>query len=104
MSVPFATSAPLSHPAIRHGFFGRAGGVSDGTYASLNCGPGSADTSANVAENRHRVAATLGGGTLYTVHQHHSPDCAILTGKKTRPTTPRPTPWPLTVRGCCWAY
>ena len=58
---------------IRHGFFGRTGGVSGGIYASLNCGFGSDDTRGAVAENRRRVATTLGLGperlcTLYQVH------------------------------------
>ena len=44
---------------IRHGFFTRAGGVSDGIYASLNGGIGSRDEPAKVAENRRRMAATL---------------------------------------------
>jgi len=38
-------------PGIAHGFFGRDGGVSTGVYASLNCGPGSRDDSASVADN-----------------------------------------------------
>jgi YfiH family protein len=63
----------LALPGIRHGFFTRAGGVSGDLYASLNCGPGSADAPANVAENRARVARHLGAGrpeveTLYQVH------------------------------------
>ena len=29
---------------IAHGFFGRRGGVSEGIYASLNCGVGSKDS------------------------------------------------------------
>jgi YfiH family protein len=58
---------------VRHGFFTRAGGVSGGLYASLNCGPGSADEAAHVAENRARVARHLDAGeanlvTLYQVH------------------------------------
>ena len=32
-----------SLPGTAHGFFGRTGGVSEGIYASLNCGPGSGD-------------------------------------------------------------
>ena len=44
---------------IRHAFFTRAGGVSDGIYQSLNGGIGSRDAPANVAENRARMAATL---------------------------------------------
>ena len=43
-------------PGIRHGFFTRAGGVSDGLYESLNGGVGSEDAPAKVAENRARMA------------------------------------------------
>jgi len=42
---------------VVHGFFTRQGGVSEGIYASLNCGPGSADAPASVAENRRRATA-----------------------------------------------
>ena len=45
-------------PGIRHGFFTRAGGVSEGVYESLNGGVGSEDSPAKVAENRARMAAT----------------------------------------------
>ncbi len=37
---------------VRHGFFGREGGVSTGIYASLNAGSGSRDDAEAVAENR----------------------------------------------------
>ena len=36
---------------IRHGFFTRTGGVSQGVYASLNGGVGSNDNPEQVAEN-----------------------------------------------------
>lgn len=67
-------------PGIRHGFFTRRGGVSDGIYASLNCGVGSADDRAHVAENRARVTADLGvaPGRLATPYQIHSPDVVIV--------------------------
>lgn len=71
------TDAPphLIDPALApapHGFFGREGGGSQGIYASLNCGPGSADDPATVASNRARVAAALGAETLLTARQVHS--------------------------------
>jgi YfiH family protein len=44
----------------RHGFFTRNGGVSTGTYASLNCSFSGADDRANIFENRARVAAAMG--------------------------------------------
>jgi YfiH family protein len=47
-------------PGIQHGFFTRQGGVSSGIYASLNCGRGSKDDGSHVAENRARVAHSLG--------------------------------------------
>lgn len=58
----------------RHGFLGRQGGVSEGIYASLNCGLGSGDDSVAVRENRARaVAAVAPGAALVTLHQVHSP-------------------------------
>lgn len=45
---------------VRHGFFGRRGGVSTGVYSSLNCGPGSGDEPDKVLENRRRVCLALG--------------------------------------------
>lgn len=65
---------------IKHGFFGRQGGVSKGIYDSLNCGVGSNDDFRCVQENRGRVAKALGGQpeNLVTVHQVHSPDCIII--------------------------
>ncbi|HEY2837181.1 MAG TPA: peptidoglycan editing factor PgeF [Rhizomicrobium sp.] len=58
---------------IAHGFFGRAGGVSTGVYASLNCGPGSRDDPAAVAENRARVITALApGARLASLAQIHS--------------------------------
>ncbi len=65
---------------IRHGFFTRKGGVSDGIYAGLNVGVGSADDPASVTENRRRVAASLGVGPdrLATLHQVHSPDAIVV--------------------------
>ena len=65
-------------PGIRHAFFTRDGGVSDGIYASLNGGPGSGDAPAKVAENRARMAAALGVDRLLTAYQIHSPDVVTI--------------------------
>lgn len=69
-------SAPLlaSLPGIRHGFFTRQGGASEGLYASLNCGLGSNDIRDRVIDNRDRVARHLGAapGSVATVYQVHS--------------------------------
>lgn len=65
---------------IRHGFFTRQGGVSEGLYAGLNVGIGSNDHRERVIENRARVAAWFGLPVekLATVHQVHSPDVFIV--------------------------
>jgi YfiH family protein len=61
---------------LRHGFFTRKGGVSEGIYSSLNCGLGSGDDPAKVGENRARAMALLElpAPALATVYQHHSAD------------------------------
>lgn len=72
---PYRTSAGLAAlDGVAHGFFGRAGGVSEGVYASLNCGPGSADDPGAVVENRARAAQVLGVAPdrLLTARQTHS--------------------------------
>ena len=69
-------------PGIRHAFFTRNGGVSQGLYDSLNGGVGSNDTPEHVAENRARMAAQMGvtPETFLTLHQIHSPDTMVATG------------------------
>ncbi|MBL9071794.1 MAG: peptidoglycan editing factor PgeF [Sphingopyxis sp.] len=77
MTIPFTTAAPLE--AIPHGFFGRRGGVSSGELASLNCGLGSLDDPALIAENRRRVADTiLPGATLTGLYQVHGNRCVVV--------------------------
>jgi YfiH family protein len=78
-------------PGIRHAFFTRAGGVSEGIYASLNGGIGSQDAPARVAENRARMAATLGvdPGHLLTAYQVHSPNVVTVETPWSRETRPR---------------
>src|SRR5665213_348733 len=67
---------------IRHGFFTREGGVSQGVYASLNGGVGSNDTPADVAENRARMANALGVAPerFLSVYQVHSPEVVTVDG------------------------
>lgn len=73
----------LDHAAsagIRHGYFTRVGGVSEGIYRGLNTGTGSNDDPNRVAENRRRAARWLGVDTdhLLTAHQIHSPDVVVV--------------------------
>lgn len=58
---------------IRHAFFTRRGGVSDGIFASLNCGFGSRDAPEHVDRNREIAAGhfDLEGDRLVTCHQVH---------------------------------
>ncbi len=65
---------------IRHAFFTREGGVSEGIYASLNGGIGSNDDTARVHENRRRMSETLGADHLITCYQIHSAD-VVVAGK-----------------------
>ena len=73
--VPTFVSPLLADlPGVRHAFFTRQGGVSEGLFASLNVGRGSGDDPAVVAENRARAAAALGrtAAQLSTCYQIHS--------------------------------
>lgn len=74
------TAPVLALDDIRHAFFTRQGGVSSGLYATLNGGLGSHDNAASVAENRARMAQTLGvtPPALLTAYQIHSPEVAIV--------------------------
>lgn len=83
---PDPLRSPLLDPArtrgVRHGFFTRQGGVSQGLYQGLNVGLGSGDERAAVLENRRRVAGWLGVApqNLLTVHQVHSSDVVTVDG------------------------
>src|SRR5688572_22336116 len=75
---------------VVHGFFTRLGGVSEGIYAALNCGPGSRDDEACVTENRARVANLLGAapGNLITVYQKHTNKAVVAEKPWTRSNAP----------------
>lgn len=81
MSAPtFLESPALSDLAgIRHGFFGRQGGVSTGLYASLNAGPGSGDDPGAVAMNRARIATALDLEHLVSCYQVHGREVVEIT-------------------------
>ena len=76
---------------IRHAFFTRSGGVSQGVYSSLNGGVGSRDASEKVDENRARMAAALGvnADRFLTPFQIHSPDVVVAREPWTRDRRPR---------------
>lgn len=63
---------------IRHGFFGRRGGVSEGDFATLNVSLRNADQQEHALENRARVAVRLGAASdcLAIARQVHGTTCA----------------------------
>lgn len=81
MNPPMISISALNEiSAVRHGFFTREGGVSDGVYASLNCGLGSMDDPDKISVNRQKIAEVfnLGPESLATLSQIHSPDVLTL--------------------------
>src|ERR1700742_842531 len=80
MNLPVIRAPALELPGVRHAFFTREGGVSEGVYATLNGGVGSSDAPAAVRENRARMAAALGldADRLLVPYQVHSPDVATV--------------------------
>jgi purine-nucleoside/S-methyl-5'-thioadenosine phosphorylase / adenosine deaminase len=78
MPTPLSADRLAVLPRIRHGFFTRRGGVSQGIYASLNCGMGSRDDPAAVGENRARIARFLMAESLVTAHQVHGATAVVV--------------------------
>lgn len=70
----------LDLTGVAHTFFGRKGGVSEGIYSSLNCGPGSGDDRAHVVENRRRAMQVLAssGARLVTLYQVHGRESVVV--------------------------
>jgi copper oxidase (laccase) domain-containing protein len=90
------TSAALGADAgVRHAFFTRRGGVSEGLFGSLNCGFGSGDASQNVAANREIAMAQLGlpADRLMTVRQIHSARVVTVVRPWRREESPLATVW-----------
>jgi polyphenol oxidase len=77
--------------AIRHAFFTREGGVSEGLFASLNCGFGSGDDPTKVARNRAIAADALGlaEDRLVTCYQIHSSTVLTVEAPWRREDAPR---------------
>ena len=75
-------AAPLKAiGGLRHGFLTRAGGVSEGDFASLNCGYGSDDDPTRVARNRAIALDRVGApeAALCTAFQRHTALCVAVT-------------------------
>jgi YfiH family protein len=65
---------------LRHAFFDRSGGVSEGVFASLNCGYSSGDDPERVAENRARALGRLDLAPegLCTARQVHGAEVLVV--------------------------
>lgn len=94
--MPESSALRLIHPAldlpgIRHGFFTRRGGTSDGLYASLNGGQGSSDDQDRVRENRGLMADELdvARDRFVTCYQVHSPEVVVVETPWTRGSAPK---------------
>ena len=76
---------------LRHAFFTRQGGISDGVYAALNCGFGSRDDPAKVEQNRAIAAAQLAlpAERLVTCHQIHGTRAVTVERPWRREANPR---------------
>jgi hypothetical protein len=81
----------LAAVPVRHGFFTREGGVSEGIFASLNCGYGSGDDADKIAENRGRVAAALdvAPAALVTSFQVHGTEVSVVDAPWPREAAPK---------------
>lgn len=76
----YAVSTEFNAKQVRHGYFGRTGGVSTGPYDSLNAGLGKTaegDHLDAIYENRRRIAGAmkLPVGRLLSLAQDHTTRC-----------------------------
>ncbi len=68
---------------IKHCFFSRKNGVSQGVYESLNCGLGSRDDKKNILQNLEFVSKKIGceKESLITLNQKHSNEVVYFKNK-----------------------
>lgn len=86
-----ALDAFAADAGIRHAFFTRRGGVSEGPFRSLNCGFGAGDPKEAVAHNRAIAMQCLGIPTerLVTCRQVHSATVVAVAAPWRREDAPR---------------
>jgi polyphenol oxidase len=99
--IPSQSKSLASLSPVAHGFFGRQGGVSDGQFASLNCGYGSGDDVSRVRQNRDSVARQVGTveANLLTAYQIHSAEAVHVKAAWTREEAPKADAMATTERG-----
>ena len=87
MSAPYTISKVLDVPGIRHGFFGREGGRSQGDLAGNNMSITQGDNPDLVVSNRSSAANAMGGydiKDLVVFRQTHSTTVVTLTERPDR--------------------
>ena len=69
--------------SVKHGFFGRSGGVSKGIYSSLNLSEKTTDRKANIYANRALVMDELdiSGQKVFFPNQQHTSNVAVIDKK-----------------------
>ena len=85
------TLARLDDGRVKHAFFTRRGGVSSGSFQSLNCGFGAGDEPDSVTRNREIAMARLGlpADRLATSYQIHSASVVTVESPWPRGAAPR---------------
>ena len=68
---------------IKHCFFSKNGGISEGIYSSLNCGLGSGDKKENILNNLAIVSKKIGirNENLFSMNQTHSNKVVVIDEK-----------------------
>lgn len=90
MSQPFEQSSALAAiSAIRHGFYGRRGGVSQGDFASNNMSYIQTDSVEATTANRRQVTAAMQfeSDALCVLKQVHSATVRVVTGRQENPAS-----------------
>lgn len=80
MTLDLIRMPGLDRPGLVHAFTTRAGGVSEGPYASLNLTRSRGDDPGRIAENRDRVRRALGLDHLVFATQVHGRDVVRVGG------------------------
>jgi purine-nucleoside/S-methyl-5'-thioadenosine phosphorylase / adenosine deaminase len=76
-SIPILTA--WDAPNLAHGFLGRIGGVSVGSYASLNLAYWVGDDASHVDENWRRLREVIGDAAIARSHQVHGKTVRVVT-------------------------
>ena len=86
MAIPLLTFPGLLRvPGLRHGVTTRAGGVSRGSFSSLNLGRSTSDDASAITENGRLVAEAIGAARVRYPHQVHGTTVKVVTASDALP-------------------